>query len=44
MNPATARPARKDIRLSFEFFPPKSAEAEGQLWETAAALLALAWK
>lgn len=31
MNPATASPARKDIRLSFEFFPPKSAEAEGQL-------------
>ena len=40
MNKATARPARKDIRLSFEFFPPKSAEAEGQLWETAAALSA----
>lgn len=40
MNPATASPARKGIRLSFEFFPPKSAEAEGQLWETAAALSA----
>lgn len=40
MNPATASPARKDIRLSFEFFPPKSAEAEGQLWETAAELSA----
>ena len=42
MNPATARPARKDIRLSFEFFPPKSPEAEGQLWETAAELSAYA--
>jgi len=42
MNPATARPARKDIRLSFEFFPPKTPEAEGQLWETAAALSAYA--
>ena len=43
MQPATARPARpagKDIRLSFEFFPPKTAEAEGQLWQTAAALSA----
>lgn len=40
MTQATAIPARKDIRLSFEFFPPKSAEAEGQLWETAAALSA----
>lgn len=40
MNKATASPARKDIRLSFEFFPPKSAEAEGQLWEAAAALSA----
>ena len=40
MNPATASPVRKDIRLSFEFFPPKSAEAEGQLWETAAELSA----
>ncbi|MGQ3209814.1 methylenetetrahydrofolate reductase [NAD(P)H] [Shinella sp.] len=42
MNPATASLSRKDIRLSFEFFPPKSAEAEGQLWETAAALSAYA--
>ena len=40
MKPAIAIPARKDIRLSFEFFPPKSAEAEGQLWETAIALSA----
>ena len=40
MKQATASPARKDIRLSFEFFPPKTAEAEGQLWETAAALSA----
>ncbi|MBO9628329.1 MAG: methylenetetrahydrofolate reductase [NAD(P)H] [Shinella sp.] len=40
MTQATAIPARKDIRLSFEFFPPKSAEAEEQLWETAAALSA----
>ncbi|AOF89684.1 methylenetetrahydrofolate reductase [NAD(P)H] [Sinorhizobium sp. RAC02] len=42
MNPATASLSRKDIRLSFEFFPPKSAEAEGQLWETAVALSAYA--
>lgn len=42
MKPATAIPARKDIRLSFEFFPPKTAEAEGQLWETAAELSAYA--
>ncbi|MCT7663682.1 methylenetetrahydrofolate reductase [NAD(P)H] [Shinella kummerowiae] len=42
MNPATASFSRKDIRLSFEFFPPKSAEAEGQLWETAVALSAYA--
>ncbi|MXN43947.1 methylenetetrahydrofolate reductase [NAD(P)H] [Shinella kummerowiae] len=42
MNPATASLSRKDIRLSFEFFPPKSAEAEGQLWETAIALSAYA--
>ena len=42
MKQATASPARKDIRLSFEFFPPKTAEAEGQLWETAAALSAYA--
>ena len=27
-----------DIRLSFEFFPPKSAEMEEQLWETVADL------
>lgn len=40
MKPATASPVRKDIRLSFEFFPPKTAEAEGQLWETAAELSA----
>lgn len=40
MTPATASPAHKDIKLSFEFFPPKSAEAEGQLWETAAELSA----
>lgn len=42
MKPATATRAHKDVRLSFEFFPPKSAEAEGQLWETAAALSAYA--
>src|SRR5690606_31399978 len=42
MTQATARPARKDIRLSFEFFPPKTAEAEGQLWQTARALSAYA--
>jgi methylenetetrahydrofolate reductase (NADPH) len=40
MKQATATRAHKDIRLSFEFFPPKSAEAEGQLWETAAQLSA----
>jgi methylenetetrahydrofolate reductase (NADPH) len=40
MKPATASPARRNIRLSFEFFPPKSVEAEGQLWETAATLSA----
>ena len=40
MKPATATRAHKDIRLSFEFFPPKSAEAESQLWETAAELSA----
>ena len=40
MTPATASPARRGIHLSFEFFPPKSAEAEGQLWETAAELSA----
>lgn len=40
MKPAPARSARTDIRLSFEFFPPKTAEAEGQLWQTAAALSA----
>ncbi|MFC3075589.1 methylenetetrahydrofolate reductase [NAD(P)H] [Shinella pollutisoli] len=39
MKAAPARSA-KDLRLSFEFFPPKTAEAEGQLWETAAALAA----
>jgi len=39
MKAAPARSA-KDLRLSFEFFPPKTAEAEGQLWETAAALSA----
>ncbi|WP_312620684.1 methylenetetrahydrofolate reductase, partial [Agrobacterium pusense] len=27
-----------DIRLSFEFFPPKNAEMETQLWETVAEL------
>jgi methylenetetrahydrofolate reductase (NADPH) len=42
MKQATASPARKDIRLSFEFFPPKTAEAEGHLRETAAALSAYA--
>ena len=42
MKQATASPARKDIRLSFEFFPPKTAEAEGQLRETAATLSAYA--
>jgi methylenetetrahydrofolate reductase (NADPH) len=26
--------ARRDIRISFEFFPPKSEEMEGQLWST----------
>ncbi|MCP8893842.1 methylenetetrahydrofolate reductase [NAD(P)H] [Shinella daejeonensis] len=40
MNPATISPTGRDIRLSFEFFPPKTPEAEGQLWETAAALSA----
>ena len=40
MKPATVGSARKAIRLSFEFFPPKSAEAEGQLWQTAAELSA----
>jgi len=40
MNPVTASKARKDIRVSFEFFPPKSAEAEGQLLEVAAELSA----
>lgn len=40
MKPATVTQGHKDIRLSFEFFPPKSVEAEGQLWETAAALSA----
>ncbi len=40
MKQATATRAHKDIRLSFEFFPPKSAEAEGQLLETAAQLSA----
>ncbi|MBB3590219.1 methylenetetrahydrofolate reductase (NADPH) [Rhizobium sp. BK529] len=25
---------RRDIRISFEFFPPKSEEMEGQLWNT----------
>jgi methylenetetrahydrofolate reductase (NADPH) len=40
MKPAPASLSPRDIRLSFEFFPPKSAEAEGQLWETAAELSA----
>jgi methylenetetrahydrofolate reductase (NADPH) len=40
MKPATANAYRKDIRLSFEFFPPKTAEAEGQLSEAVAALSA----
>lgn len=26
--------ARKTIRISFEFFPPKSPDMEGQLWQT----------
>jgi methylenetetrahydrofolate reductase (NADPH) len=30
--------ASRDIRLSFEFFPPKNVEMEGQLWETVADL------
>ncbi len=29
---------RRDIRISFEFFPPKSEEMEAQLWHTVAAL------
>lgn len=33
----THTPAR-DIRLSFEFFPPKNADMEAQLWETVADL------
>ncbi len=40
MKTATPSPTHRNIRLSFEFFPPKSPEAEGQLWETAAALSA----
>lgn len=35
MNPITRAP---DISVSFEFFPPKSEEAEAQLWRTIAAL------
>ncbi|MDX3924821.1 MAG: methylenetetrahydrofolate reductase [NAD(P)H] [Shinella sp.] len=31
---------RQDIKLSFEFFPPKTAEAEGQLWQSASELAA----
>lgn len=31
---------RRDIRISFEFFPPKSDEMEVQLWETVAELAA----
>jgi methylenetetrahydrofolate reductase (NADPH) len=37
---ATDTPSHRDIRLSFEFFPPKTAEAEKQLWETATQLSA----
>ncbi|UNK39211.1 methylenetetrahydrofolate reductase [NAD(P)H] [Shinella sp. H4-D48] len=40
MTKATDSPSRRDIRLSFEFFPPKTAEAEKQLWETATQLSA----
>src|ERR1700712_2537565 len=29
---------RRDIRISFEFFPPKSEEMEAQLWDTVAEL------
>jgi len=29
-----AEPGRKKIRISFEFFPPKSTEMEAQLWST----------
>lgn len=31
---------RRDIRISFEFFPPKSEEMEAQLWETVPQLAA----
>jgi methylenetetrahydrofolate reductase (NADPH) len=31
---------RRDIRISFEFFPPKSEEMEAQLWETVPELAA----
>lgn len=37
---ASRGPSRRDIRLSFEFFPPKTADAEKQLWETATQLSA----
>ncbi|GMB80637.1 methylenetetrahydrofolate reductase [NAD(P)H] [Shinella zoogloeoides] len=40
MKPATVTPEGKAIRLSFEFFPPKTPEGEGQLWETASELSA----
>lgn len=42
MTTATASPSAKDIRLSFEFFPPKSADAEKQLWDAATELAAYA--
>jgi methylenetetrahydrofolate reductase (NADPH) len=32
--------SHRDIRISFEFFPPKSEEMEAQLWDTAAELAA----
>ncbi|TCR92322.1 methylenetetrahydrofolate reductase [NAD(P)H] [Rhizobium sp. BK376] len=32
--------SRRDIRISFEFFPPKSDEMEAQLWETVPELAA----
>lgn len=37
MNHTTKRP-QTDIKLSFEFFPPKSDEMERQLWKTVAGL------
>ena len=42
MKPAIAIPARKDIRLSFEFFPPKTEKMEEQLWNAIVELAPLA--